>query len=54
MRTEEDLIKTKECKTCKTDKLQPKHWAVVALSIYIIVSSILGTIQIVKQIAHQF
>jgi hypothetical protein len=54
MRTEEDLIKDKECKTCKTDKLQPKHWAVVGLSIYIIISAIIGTIHIVKQIAHQF
>lgn len=52
MRTEEDLIK--ECKTCKSDKLHPKYWGVVALSIYILTAAIVGTIHIVKQIVHQF
>jgi hypothetical protein len=52
MTTEEDLIK--ECKSCKTDKLKPKHWAVVGFALYIIVASVIGTIHIVKQIAHLF
>jgi hypothetical protein len=52
MTEEEKLIS--ECKTCKSDGLQLKHWGVIALGVYILGSAIYGTVQIVKHIVHQF
>lgn len=42
--------KEKDCNTCKNKGLKKEHWFMVILAVYILFSSIYGTIQIFKNL----
>lgn len=48
-----DTKPTKKCNTCKKG-LKPTHWAMMLFSVYILIASVYGTIEIVKFIINLF
>ena len=48
------LEKEPECKKCKNNKLSTSQLWMVALSVFILITSIYGTIQLVKDISTFF
>ena len=48
------LEKEPGCKTCKNNKLSTSQLWMVALSVFILITSVYGTIQLVKDIASFF